>query len=146
MCACLPSNHANMKSEIVRKFVNCPKALVAVLKSLSAVQPQIRNIIKKELPGGEVSPLHKKTIAQFYGIELSFDGIKLNWGLLFKRNLGMFHLSLKLVSLSRIPRIESVTLNLKAIYNESEKFSLPTALSQLRRQASMCRSFLEGSI
>ena len=76
-----------------------------------------------------MSPLHKKTIAQFYGIELSFDGIKLNWGLLFKRNLGMFHLSLKLVSLSRIPRIESVTLNLKAIYNESEKFSLPTALS-----------------
>ena len=73
-------------------------------------------------------PLHKKTIAQFYGIELSFDGIKLNWGLLFKRNLGMFHLSLKLVALSRIPRIESVTLNLKAIYHESEKFSLPSAL------------------
>ena len=88
----------------------------------------IRNIIKKELPGGGVSPLHKKTIAQFYGIEFSFDGIKLNWELVFKRNLGIFHLSLKLVSLLRIPRIESVTLNLKAIHNETEKFSLPTAL------------------
>ena len=57
--------------------------------------------------------------------ELSYTG---NWELLFKRNLGIFQLSLKLVSLLRIPRIESVTLNLKAIHNESEKFSLPTAL------------------